>query len=157
MDTNLVKFEGTVSRNPDVFNSDKTKTPFMTMSLEINEAGVVSSEPRKSFHRIKGFGKRLTDQAPKLMQGAKIKMFGRLATRSYDADGETKYITEVIIDPGNFIILKPCTEAADPMADFDQAASDEASLHSRVDQAVNVENRQDQDTVDPIDDDGVPF
>ena len=150
---NLVKFEGTVSRTPDVWDSDPDKMSFMTFSLGINEPGVVTSQPHTGYHRIKGFGKKLTNKAPEMQEGAEVKFYGRLATQSFERNGKMEYITEVIIDPAHFTILKPCTTVADPMADFNQEASDTAIANSRVDQAVHEENRADTEP----DADEIPF
>ena len=158
MDTNRVLFEGTISRMPEVWDSDGNKTPFMSLNIGIEERGIVSAESMTTYHRLKGFGKKLTNQASNLCTGAKVKLYGRLVTRSFERNGRKEYITEVVIDPGNFTILQACTEPEDEMADFNQEASDAAMAESRIDQEVNEENRTDPElNGSKVDGDGIPF
>lgn len=153
-DSNLVKMIGTISKPPRVFNEDPDKMPFMTLSIETKEKGIIDGEGRSSWHQVKGFGKQLVRQADQMCEGARIGFFGRLATRSYEVGGETKYITEIIIDPGNFTILKTVTKAdlPDPMDGYDAAAGDAANAEARIDKEVDAEN-----ALGDHSDDDIPF
>jgi len=143
-DVNLVKMIGTVSRDPRVFDSDPDRMPFMTLNVEVREEGIVTAEQRVGHHTLKGFGKDLVKLAHKLNIGARIKTYGRLANRSYGEGENQRWITEVIIDPANFTILKPVTEKPDPMADYNMDAAQKGIQAARLEAEVYADRRSEE-------------
>lgn len=53
---------------------------------------------RTDWHTVTMWGKRAEALAKILTKGSRVMIEGRLETRSYEADGEKKYITEVKAD-----------------------------------------------------------
>ena len=53
---------------------------------------------RTEWHTLTMWGKRAEALAGILTKGSRVMVEGRLETRSYEADGTTKYVTEVKVD-----------------------------------------------------------
>jgi len=53
---------------------------------------------RTDWHTLTMWGKRAEALAGILTKGSRVMVEGRLETRSYEADGTTKYVTEVKVD-----------------------------------------------------------
>jgi single-strand DNA-binding protein len=53
---------------------------------------------RTDWHTLTMWGKRAEALAGILTKGARVMVEGRLETRSYEADGVTRYVTEVKVD-----------------------------------------------------------
>lgn len=53
---------------------------------------------RTDWHNLTMWGKRAEALAPLLTRGMRVMVEGRLETRSYEANGETKFITEVKVE-----------------------------------------------------------
>ena len=53
---------------------------------------------KTEWHTLTMWGKRAEALAGILTKGSRVMVEGRLETRSYEADGTTKYITEVKVD-----------------------------------------------------------
>ena len=54
------------------------------------------------FHRIVVFGKIAENCAQYLMKGQQVGVEGRIQTRSWEQDGQRKYMTEIIADSVHF-------------------------------------------------------
>ena len=52
-------------------------------------------QTRPEWHNVKFTGKAALPLAPYLTKGSRVMVEGRIRTRSYEADGITKYFTEV--------------------------------------------------------------
>lgn len=60
-----------------------------------------------------------------LKKGDRCAVHGSLQTRSYDKDGEKRYITEIIADEVEFLNYRPKTEAGDEGGGFVEVQDDE--------------------------------
>ena len=88
--------------------------------------------------------KRAETIAEYLRKGRRIALQGRLNVRSYEQNGETKWMTEVIVDKFDFI---------DTTASGGSSASYEEKKSSNAEPNFSSENVNE----DPIDDDDFPF
>jgi len=140
-DVNLVKMAGALAKDPLVFDEDKDKMPFAQLQLKIVEGGLMGNEPVETYHLCKAFGQPMANKLKRVYTGTRMAFYGRLRTRSYEANGVTRYVTEVVIDPGNFKITQAVTEPTDPMADFDAKASESAAKEGQIEHWANQENR----------------
>lgn len=171
-DMNRVRLIGTITeRGIKLFDEDPDKRPFGQFSLKTSQAGLnPNGGAVDAYHQCKVFGKGLVNQLKPLFEGSRLDIFGSLRTRSYEVGGETKYITEVVVDPAHLTILEAVTEQPDPMGEgFDQEASDKANAEETIDQQVLAENNADAAAADVeaadanvgnttnIEDDDIPF
>ncbi|WP_462250733.1 single-stranded DNA-binding protein [Ekhidna sp.] len=94
---NSVQLIGRLGNNPEVrtFESGKKMASF---SLATNETYYTSEGDKVTdtqWHNIVVWGKKADIVENYLKKGSEIAMEGKLIYRSYEKEGETKYITEV--------------------------------------------------------------
>lgn len=66
---------------------------------------------KTEWHRIVAFGKQAEILAKHLSKGSKIYIEGKLQTRSYEKDGETRYTTEIVLTSFDFVGSKQQEDA----------------------------------------------
>jgi single-strand DNA-binding protein len=88
-----------------------TGNPFCTMSVATDESytNKQTGERKEAveWHRIIVWGKQSLNCGEILRKGRQIYVEGRLRTRSYDKDGETRYATEIVAQRVQFLGPKP--------------------------------------------------
>jgi len=132
---NIVYFVGELASDPQVYDSDPDKNPFCFGRIKIAEQNSRNpGETSDSYHTIKGFGKRLCDAFKGIFEGTQLEMYGHLRNRSFEVDGEDRWVTEVIIANGakNFTILKAVTEPVDPVEGYDASGENEENVEDWV-------------------------
>lgn len=55
-------------------------------------------QEQAEFHRIVVYGKQAENCAQYLIKGQQVGVLGRIQTRSWEQDGQTKYMTEIIAE-----------------------------------------------------------
>lgn len=75
---------------------------------------------KTEWHTLTMWGKRAEALAGILTKGSRVMVEGRLETRSYEADGTTKYVTEVKVDD---LFLAGRTAKSRAEAEYETAAA----------------------------------
>ncbi|MEQ9404748.1 MAG: single-stranded DNA-binding protein [Cyclobacteriaceae bacterium] len=97
---NSVRLIGRLGNDPEVrtFESGKRNAGF---SLATNDA-YYNNDGEKvedtQWHNIVVWGKKVDVVEQYLKKGSEIAMEGKLINRSYEKDGATKYITEIVLN-----------------------------------------------------------
>lgn len=93
-DKNEVILRGRLGNEPDLKETPKGNkvTNFSLATHRRNKEG----EQQTDWHRIVAFG-RQAEAAGKLKKGDTAHVEGRLQTRAWEKDGETRYATEVVV------------------------------------------------------------
>lgn len=93
MTKNYVNIQGNLGRDADhkVFPSGARKTT-LNVATSYEKDGVKYTE----WHKVVGWND-IADELANLKKGDTIEVHGSLRTRSWEADGQKKYITEVVV------------------------------------------------------------
>ena len=137
---NLVTLIGRLTRDPELKYSQSGKA-FCKFSVAVTRE---YNRDEADFINCVAWDKRAETIAEYLRKGRRIALQGRLNVRSYEQNGETKWITEVIVDKFDFI---------DTTASGGSSASYEEKKSSNAEPNFSSENVNE----DPIDDDDFPF
>jgi single-strand DNA-binding protein len=78
------------------------------------------NEDRTEWHRIITFGKLAELCGQYLKKGSPVLFQGKIQTRSYEKDGQTRYITEIIADRMEMLGKSEVTEQPKDYADKDE-------------------------------------
>lgn len=101
MDLNKVMLMGNVGQDPEYhqMHNNKRLCKFsMATSRKWKDKQSGESKEDTSWHNIVVFNQYLVDVVEKwVVKGTRIYIEGEIKTRSYEKDGERKYITEIII------------------------------------------------------------
>lgn len=95
---NRVILGGRIGREPELKGSEQRAR--LMLSIGTDSSVKIDGEWQKQteWNRVIVWGKRGVALANILEKGAYVVVEGRLKTRSYEHDGTTKYVTEVIAD-----------------------------------------------------------
>ena len=96
---NLVTLIGRLTRDPELKYSQSGKA-FCKFSIAVTRE---YNRDEADFINCVAWVKRAETIAEYLRKGRRIALQGRLSVRSYEQNGETKWITEVIVDKFDFI------------------------------------------------------
>jgi single-strand DNA-binding protein len=123
---NKVQLIGNLTRDPEL-KYTPSGAAVATFTVATNRQWTTDQGEKKEvgdFHRIVAWGKLAEICGQLLKKGRKVYVEGRLQTRSWEADGVTKYMTEVVIS--DMILLDPksggdsaAAQDFDVPADFD--------------------------------------
>lgn len=137
---NLVTLIGRLTRDPELKYSQSGKA-FCKFSLAVTRE---YNRDEADFINCVAWDKRAETIAEYLRKGRRVALQGRLNVRNYEQNGETKWMTEVIVDKFDFI---------DTAAGGGSSASYEEKKSSNAEPNFSSENVNE----DPIDDDDFPF
>jgi single-strand DNA-binding protein len=88
-----------------------TGNPVCTLSVATDESYTNKQKGERKeaveWHRIIVWGKQGVNCGEILKKGRQVYIEGRLRTRSYDKDGETRYVTEIVAQRVQFLGPKP--------------------------------------------------
>lgn len=96
---------GNLGSAPDMRYS-QSGIAMVSFSLATNEQWTDKQgqkQKRTEWHNIKAFGKQAETMEKYLSKGDTVFIEGQLETRSYEKDGETKYITDVKVREFKFL------------------------------------------------------
>lgn len=96
---NLVTLIGRLTRDPELKYSQSGKA-FCKFSVAVTRE---FNRDEADFINCVAWDKRAETIAEYLRKGRRIALQGRLSVRSYEQNGETKWMTEVIVDKFDFI------------------------------------------------------
>lgn len=94
---NKVQLTGNIGKKPEIktFESGNKLARFSMATNEEYTTKKGDKAKETQWHNITVWGK-LADLVEGLEQGTQVSIEGRLVTRSYEKDGQKKYITEVV-------------------------------------------------------------
>lgn len=135
---NKVILIGNLTKDPE-YATTPNGTAVCKMSIAVNRNFTNANGERDTdFFNIVAW-RRLADTCSRyLSKGKKIGVVGSIQNRSYEKDGQTKYVTEIMADEVEF--LSPQSESAKPQANSSQKPRQSSFAD-----------------LQPADDDGLPF
>ena len=104
MGVNKVILLGHLGKNPEFIESENGKMARFTLAT--NEDYIDGDKNKKEkveWHNLVAFSGRAEACAKYLKKGSQVYIEGRNATRSYQKDGQTHYITEVQVKDIQFL------------------------------------------------------
>jgi single-strand DNA-binding protein len=103
---NKVVIIGHLGRDPEIRHSQQG-TPVTNISIATSENWIDKNTGEKQekteWHRVVAFGKQAETLGKYLRKGSQVYIEGRLQTRTYDKEGQTHYITEVVANNFQFL------------------------------------------------------
>ena len=136
---NLVTLIGRLTRDPELKYSQSGKA-FCKFSVAVTRE---YNRDEADFINCVAWDKRAETIAEYLRKGRRVALQGRLSVRSYEQNGETKWITEVIVDKFDFID----TTSGGGSSSYEEKKSSNAEPNFSSESVSE----------DPIDDDDFPF
>ena len=100
MSINKVILSGNLTRDPDV-KYTQSGTAVATFSIAVNDG--YGDNQKTYYPNIVVWGKTAETVGNNLTKGSKVGVVGKLTSRSYESNGQKKYITEVVADMYNGI------------------------------------------------------
>ncbi len=96
---NKVQLIGFLGADPDIRYTTDQK-PVAKFSLATSESWKKDDEKQEKteWHNIVIYGKLAEIAGDYLKKGSLVYLEGAIKTRSWDKDGETRYITEIVVD-----------------------------------------------------------
>lgn len=108
---NLVTLIGRLGQNPDLKTLDGGNTvcnfSLATSDKWTNKSG--QKQEKTTWHRITAWGKLAEICGKYLTKGSLCYVEGKISERQYDKDGETRSVTEIIINNMQMLDSKPQT------------------------------------------------
>jgi single-strand DNA-binding protein len=101
---NKVLIVGNLTRDPEL-KSLPSGVQVASMGIATNRVWRDKEGNRKEdteFHNVVVFGRQAETSAQYLRKGSQVMVEGRLQTRSWEADGQKKYRTEIVADRVQF-------------------------------------------------------
>jgi single-strand DNA-binding protein len=95
MSINKVILSGNLTRDPDV-KYTQSGTAVATFSIAVNDG--YGDNQKTYYPNIVVWGKTAETVGKNLTKGSKVGVVGKLTSRSYESNGQKKYITEIVAD-----------------------------------------------------------
>jgi single-strand DNA-binding protein len=122
MSLNRSTIIGYLGQDPQI-RYTPTGNPFCTMSVATDESYTDKQTGERKeaveWHRIIVWGKQGLNCGEILRKGRQVYVEGRLRTRSYDKDGETRYATEIVAQRVQFLGPNPNGGVTEALAEED--------------------------------------
>jgi single-strand DNA-binding protein len=103
---NKVVIIGHLGRDPEIRHSQQgtpvTNFPIAT-SEQWTDKTTGDKQEKTEWHRVVAFGKQAETLEKYLNKGSQVYIEGRLQTRTYDKEGQTHYITEIVANNFQFL------------------------------------------------------
>ena len=100
---NKAIISGNLGKDPDIKYA-QTGTAIANFSVATTET--VKGEKKTEWHRCVCFGKTAENVGQYLGKGSKVLIEGKIQTRSWEQDGQTKYMTEIVANNVEFLDSK---------------------------------------------------
>jgi single-strand DNA-binding protein len=114
---NKVVIIGHLGRDPE-FRHSQQGTAVTNISIATSEQWIDKNTGEKQekteWHRVVAFGKQAETLEKYLSKGSQVYIEGRLQTRTYDKEGQTHYITEVVANNFQFLGGRSDNHTQDP-------------------------------------------
>ncbi len=95
MGMNVVFLKGRLGNDPEVIKNDESGKEFVRFNMATNDEYAGQKKPE--WHKIIAYGKYGEVCKKYMKKGMQVLIQGRNQTRSYEKNGQTHYITEVIV------------------------------------------------------------
>ena len=95
MSINKIVLTGNLTKDPDVKYTQAGKAVAM-FSIAVNDG--FGDNQKTYYPNIVVWGKTAETVGNNLVKGSKVGVVGKLTSRSYESNGQKKYITEVVAD-----------------------------------------------------------
>jgi single-strand DNA-binding protein len=103
---NKIMLIGNLGRDPEIKYSQQglavVNFPIATNEQWIDKA-TGEKQDKTEWHRVVAFGKQAETLEKYLSKGRQVYIEGRLQARNYEKDGQTHYITEVVVTNFQFL------------------------------------------------------
>ena len=109
---NIVTLFGRMTKDPQLSQSGENTIARFT--LAVNRRFKKEGQPEADFVSCVAFGKTAENIGKYFTKGKAILISGRLATGSYEKDGQKHYTTDVVIENFDFTESKGNDSAAEP-------------------------------------------
>lgn len=98
MNLNKVIVVGHLGADPEIRYNEANDSTFGTLSVATNFVSGSGENKKESteWHKVAVSGQPAAFAGEYLKKGSVVAIEGRLRTRSYEADGATKYVTEIV-------------------------------------------------------------
>lgn len=125
---NKVILIGNLGADPEL---NYTSNGTAVANLSLATSSKVSGEDKTEWHRVTVWDKTAENVAKYMSKGSKMYVEGRLQTRSFeDAEGNTRYTTEVVANQVTFLDSKSADKEEAP-ATKGKSSSQSKRRHSR--------------------------
>lgn len=153
---NKVFLIGRLTKNPEMRTSESGKT-ITTFNLAVNKNYKnANDEYETDFLNCVSFDRKAKYVAQYITKGNQIAVFGRLQSRTYQAqDGSNRYITEVIVD--EIKNLEHKTTNIQETTSNEHMTSSEIVNKAMNDEPMNFEDVSNDDDIFGLTDDDLPF
>jgi len=154
---NKVVIIGHLGRDPEIRHSQQG-TPVTNFSIATSENWIDKNTGEKQekteWHRVVAFGKQAETLEKYLSKGSQVYIEGRLQTRTYDKEGQTHYITEVVANNFQFLGAR-----SDKSSNHTQIQNDRPAPNIRPATSWNTDQppQQNQHVYDGLQDKDIPF
>lgn len=112
---NKVILVGNLGSDPESRHIPSSGNLVVNVSIATSETwrdkATGEQKERTEWHRVAFFGKLAEIAAEYLLKGSQVYVEGKLRTRSWEKDGETRYATEVIADEMKMLGGRPGSES----------------------------------------------
>lgn len=98
---NRVQLIGNLGKDPELKYTPNSSTAVCTFSIATTMSytdGAGNKQDKTEWHNIKAWQKLAETCAKYLTKGKQVYVEGRIETRSWEANGDKKYMTEIVID-----------------------------------------------------------
>ena len=150
---NKVQLIGNLTRDPEL-KYTPTGAAVCTVSLATNRSWTTDTGEKKDeadFHRLVAWNKLAEICGQLLKKGRKVYVEGRLSTRSWqDKDGQTKYMTEVVLSDMILLDSKPVGESM-------ESENQEFNVPDEVSESKVNKVSKDNKKVEEVASDDIPF
>lgn len=157
-DLNRATLIGNVTKDPQLRYTGKG-TAVLSFSMATNRSmqnqdGSYKDMP--TFHNVVAWSKIAERLAKVLGKGKKVYVEGRIENRSYEKDGVTKYISEVVAD--NVIVFEKGARAGSGSTQIEGAPGESAPAAKPKASAKEAAPAQDEDMLEEnVDPNDIPF
>jgi single-strand DNA-binding protein len=153
---NKVVIIGHLGRDPEIRHSQQG-TPVASFSIATSEQWVDKNTGEKQekteWHRVVAFGKQAEILEKYLSKGSQVYIEGRLQTRTYDKEGQTHHITEVVVNSFQFLGGRSHNHTQTP----DGPPQGEPKTKDRTSGNIDLPSQPNVNEPDVVQDDDIPF
>lgn len=121
---NRVILVGRITKDPEL-KSTQSNVNFVNFTLAVNrQFADQSGERQADFIQCVVWRRQAENLAQYIRKGALLGVEGRIQTRSYEVDGNTRYITEVVCDSVQFLETRGDSSNSDDFSQPEPSSND---------------------------------
>ena len=124
---NKIQLIGRIGKNPDLKYSQSNKA-IVNLSIATTESWKDKNgekQEKTEWHRIVMFGKQAETCEKYVKKGMLLYIEGRLQTRTYEKEGQTHYITEIVANNFQFLEKRQAGTQATPQVESNPDVKDD--------------------------------